>query len=96
MTVEESASVQGGPLAGRVAVVTGASRRAGIGFAVTREPLAAGAEVLVQAWTLHDDDQAWGSGTAGMAGAPEALGGLEGRLPHVEADFAIAGLANQE
>lgn len=31
------------PLAGRVAVVTGVGRRAGIGFAIARELLAAGA-----------------------------------------------------
>ncbi|MEU5868563.1 SDR family oxidoreductase [Nonomuraea sp. NPDC047529] len=88
MTVEETASAQRGPLAGRVAVVTGVSRQAGIGFALTRELLAAGARVLVQSWTSHDADQPWGSDPAGMAGVLEALGGLGDRLAHVQADFA--------
>ncbi|MFI7106954.1 SDR family oxidoreductase [Nonomuraea sp. NPDC050227] len=88
MPVEERASAQRGPLAGRVAVVTGVSRQAGIGFALTRELLAAGARVLVQSWTPHDADQPWGSDPAGMAGVLEALGGLGDRLAHVQADFA--------
>ncbi|MEV6150898.1 SDR family oxidoreductase [Nonomuraea sp. NPDC052129] len=76
-----------GPLAGRVAVVTGVSRRAGIGFALTRELLSAGAKVVVQSWTPHDADQPWGSDPAGMAGVLAALGGVGDHLEHVEADF---------
>jgi 3-oxoacyl-[acyl-carrier protein] reductase len=79
-----------GLLAGRVAVVTGVSRRAGIGFAVTRELLNAEANVLVQSWTPHDAGQPWGSDPAGLAGVLEALGGVGGALEHVEADFADA------
>ena len=41
-------------LTGRVAVVTGVSRRAGIGFAVCRRLLELGASVLAQSWTAHD------------------------------------------
>ncbi|MEV1244931.1 SDR family oxidoreductase [Nonomuraea sp. NPDC049750] len=76
-----------GPLAGRVAVVTGVSRRAGIGFALTRELLSAGAKVVAQSWTPHDADQPWGSDPAGMAGVLAALGGVGDHLAHVEADF---------
>src|SRR3954447_5316235 len=77
-----------GALAGRVAVVTGVSRQAGMGFAGARVLLAAGAGVLVQSWTAHDADQPWGSDPAGMPGVLDALGGTAGDLAHVEADFA--------
>lgn len=49
------------PLAGRVAVVTGVSRRAGIGFAVARRLLGLGASVLIGHHHEHDDAQPWGS-----------------------------------
>ena len=42
------------PLAGRAAVVTGAARRAGIGFATARRLVRLGASVLVHAWTPYD------------------------------------------
>ena len=77
-----------GSLEDRVAVVTGVSRRAGIGFAVARELLAAGAKVLVQSWTPYDAEQPWGSDPAGAAGVLEALGGTGDRLAHVAADFS--------
>ncbi|WP_328601023.1 SDR family oxidoreductase [Actinomadura physcomitrii] len=75
-------------LAGRVAVVTGVGRRAGIGFAVARELLAAGASVLVQSWTPHDEEQPWGADP--VEEVLGALGGVGPRLVHVEADFAEA------
>ncbi|NUS04120.1 MAG: SDR family oxidoreductase [Nonomuraea sp.] len=75
-------------MAGRVAVVTGVSRRVGIGFAVAAELLASGADVLVQSWTPHDAGQPWGEDPAGMPGVLDALGGVGERLDHVEADFA--------
>ncbi|MDL4817881.1 SDR family oxidoreductase [Actinomadura opuntiae] len=77
-----------GVLAGRVGVVTGVGRRAGIGFAVARELLAAGASVLVQSWTPHDEEQPWGAEP--VEGVLEALGGLGPRLAYVAADFAEA------
>ncbi|MEV0233103.1 SDR family oxidoreductase [Nonomuraea sp. NPDC050786] len=72
----------------RVAIVTGVSRRIGIGYAIARELLATGARVLVQSWTPHDAAQPWGSDPAGMDGVLESLGGVGDRLDHVEADFA--------
>jgi 3-oxoacyl-[acyl-carrier protein] reductase len=75
-------------MAGRVVIVTGVSRRAGIGFAIAREFLAAGARALVQSYTRHDAEQPWGADPVGIAGVLEALGGVGDRLQHVEADFA--------
>lgn len=84
----EISAGSGASLAGRVAVVTGVSRRAGIGFAVARELLAAGASVLVHSWSPHDAEQPWGTDPVGDAGIVELLGGEGHRLRHVAADFA--------
>jgi 3-oxoacyl-[acyl-carrier protein] reductase len=71
------------PLAGRGALVTGVSRRAGIGFAVTRRLRELGAEVMVQGWTEHDAAQPWGADPAGVPALAAELGAA-----HVESDFA--------
>jgi 3-oxoacyl-[acyl-carrier protein] reductase len=60
----------------RVAVVTGVSRQAGIGYAIARRLLDDGHSVLIHSWPEPED--------AVIAG----LGGLGPRLAHVEADFA--------
>lgn len=48
-------------LQGRSALVTGVSRRAGIGFAVAARLAEAGANIFVQHWRPHDTDQPWGA-----------------------------------
>jgi 3-oxoacyl-[acyl-carrier protein] reductase len=78
-------------LGGRIAVVTGVSRRAGIGFAIARRLLADGASVLVHSWTAHDAAQPWGADPAGIEAVIGELRGLCGdsdRVDHVQADFA--------
>lgn len=65
------------PLRGRVVVVTGVSRRQGIGFAIARRAAAYGASVLFQHHRAHDDEQPWGSDDlaavrAGVAAAADA------------------------
>jgi 3-oxoacyl-[acyl-carrier protein] reductase len=74
------------PLAGRTALVTGASRRAGIGAAIARRLAQAGADLVLHAWSPHDADQPWG------ADDPEDLArelrAHGGRVELVEADFA--------
>jgi 3-oxoacyl-[acyl-carrier protein] reductase len=69
-------------------LVTGVSRRRGIGFAITRRLLADGASVFAQSWTAHDEAQPWGADRAGLAGMLEELGGEGDRLAHAEYDLA--------
>ncbi|MGH3017068.1 MAG: SDR family oxidoreductase [Gaiellaceae bacterium] len=67
----------------RAAVVTGVSRRNGIGFAVARRLLAAGNGVLIHSWAAGDENPNPG-------GLPAVLAELEqagGPVAHVEADF---------
>jgi 3-oxoacyl-[acyl-carrier protein] reductase len=71
-------------LEGRVALVTGVSRRAGIGFAVTRRLLREGCLVFAQGWTPHDASQPWGADPDLSAAFAE----LGGSVRYVEADFA--------
>lgn len=76
-------------MAGRVAIVTGVSRRAGIGFAIARDLLESGMTVLIQSWTADDAEQPWGRDSVGMPGVIDALQHHGGRLAHIEADFAL-------
>jgi 3-oxoacyl-[acyl-carrier protein] reductase len=53
------------PLRGRVALVTGVSRRAGIGYAVARRLAALGASLFLHHYAPHDRDQPWGGDPGG-------------------------------
>src|SRR2546423_11443552 len=70
-------------LSGRSALVTGVSRRAGIGYSIAHRLVDAGAAVFVQGWTEHDAGQPWGS----EPGGTEAVAGELG-VPFAEVDFA--------
>jgi 3-oxoacyl-[acyl-carrier protein] reductase len=70
-------------LSGKNALVTGVSRRAGIGFAIVRRLQEAGATVFVHGWAPHDATQAWGADPGGTEGVAGELG-----VEHLEADFA--------
>jgi 3-oxoacyl-[acyl-carrier protein] reductase len=72
----------------RVAVVTGVSRRDGIGFAIAQRLLSDGFRVLLHSWAAHDHDQPWAPGEGELEQVVQALGGIGDRLAHVEADFA--------
>jgi len=63
------------PLAGRTAVVTGASRRRGIGFAIASRLAAMGANLFIHHFAPHDAEQPWGADAV-----DEVLAELRGRL----------------
>jgi 3-oxoacyl-[acyl-carrier protein] reductase len=79
--------VTDGPLAGRVALVTGATRRRGIGAAIARRLAEAGAAVCVHSFAAYDAAQPWAE-AEGPEGVVEELRGLGATLGHVEADLA--------
>jgi 3-oxoacyl-[acyl-carrier protein] reductase len=83
-----------GPLAGRVALVTGVSRRVGIGMAVARRLAGLGADLFVTSWTAHDREQPWGADPGGieavlaeLRAGPASGDPAVGRVEHLEADF---------
>ncbi len=75
-------------LQGRVAVVTGVSRRAGIGFATASRLAALGADLFVHSFAPFDAGQPWGADRAGMGPLLAELRSLGVRVEHVEVDFA--------
>lgn len=78
------------PLRGRTALVTGASRRGGIGYAVARRLAAYGASVMVHHHQPHDAELPWGSDdlTAVLDGVRAVLGDPAARVADVGADMA--------
>lgn len=80
------------PLRGRVALVTGVSRRAGIGYAVARRLASLGASLFLHRYPPHDRDQPWGEDPGGPQavnhGVFEALAAPDARVDHMELDLA--------
>jgi 3-oxoacyl-[acyl-carrier protein] reductase len=62
-------------LSGRVALVTGVSRRAGIGFAIARRLAQAGARVFAHHHVPHDAERPWGADPDGIEAVVAAIGG---------------------
>ena len=81
------------PLRGRVALVTGVSRRAGIGYAVARRLAALGASLFLHHYAPHDRDQPWGDDPGGaeavVAGVRSALAAADASVDHMELDLAL-------
>ena len=75
-------------LRGRVAVVTGVSRRIGIGFATASRLAALGADLFVHSFAPFDADQPWGADREGTAALLADLREFGVKVEHIEADFA--------
>jgi len=84
--------IQVGPveyhLDGMVVLVTGVSRRRGIGAAVARKLVNEGAHVMLQSWTPYDAEQPWGEDGEGLRLLLAELRAKGVRAEHVSADFA--------
>ncbi|MBK1784538.1 SDR family oxidoreductase [Prauserella cavernicola] len=82
------------PLAGRVAVVTGVSRRGGIGYAIACRLAAYGASVFLHHFAPHDREQEWGADDldAVRQGVRSHLH-ADARLADMHADLAAKGAA---
>jgi 3-oxoacyl-[acyl-carrier protein] reductase len=71
----------------RIVVVTGVSRRAGIGFSVAQRSLRDGAKVLIHSFSPDDAERPWGADPGGMDAVVAELGGISDCLQHIEADL---------
>src|ERR1700749_3052509 len=82
------------PLRGRATVVTGVSRRIGIGYAIARRLAAVGSSVFLQHYAPHDADQPWGADPAGAdqiaAAVAAARTDPSARVGHLHLDLAAA------
>ncbi|MGW0183658.1 SDR family oxidoreductase [Nocardia sp. NPDC003345] len=78
------------PLLGRTALVTGVSRRAGIGYAVACRLAAYGASVFAHHFRPHDEEQPWGADDLGavLDGIRSHLVADSSRVADIGADFS--------
>jgi 3-oxoacyl-[acyl-carrier protein] reductase len=87
------------PLRGRAALVTGASRRAGIGYATARRLAALGASLFLHHYAPHDRDQPWGADPGGIQavidGVTSALAADGTSVHGTELDLAAPGAPEQ-
>ncbi len=76
------------PLQGRIALITGVSRRRGIGFAVADRLARLGADLFCHAFTPFDAEQPWGADEAGTEALQAELRRHGTRVESMQADFA--------
>ena len=77
------------PLRGKVALVTGVSRRRGIGYAIACRMAAYGASLYLHHYRPHDLEQPWGADDSDAVGSGVAAHlRAPARLAHGEADLA--------
>lgn len=82
-------------LKNRVALVTGVSRRIGIGFATANRLAALGANVFIHSFAPYDARQPWGADPNGIDAILTELRSHGSRIEHIEADFAAPAAPQQ-
>lgn len=78
-----------GRLTGRIAIVTGASRSAGIGAAVCRELAYLGADVFFTHWVNYDQQMPWGSKNEEQERLCEEIRSMGVRCEHLRMDLSV-------
>ncbi len=78
-----------GSLHGKVALVTGAGRRGGIGTAICRALAARGSDVLFTYWKDYDREMPWNPDEGGPETLREELRGMGVRSEEVEMDLSL-------
>jgi 3-oxoacyl-[acyl-carrier protein] reductase len=76
------------PLSSRVALVTGVSRRAGIGFAIAKRLASSGADLCLQGFAPYDAAQPWGADADGVEALAKEVTALGARVRAIHADLA--------
>ncbi|WP_090574351.1 SDR family oxidoreductase [Paenibacillus sp. OV219] len=79
-----------GKLTGRIAIVTGASRRAGIGAAVCKELAFQGADVFFTHWDNYDQQMPWGSNQVESEQLQEEIRSMGVRCEHLKLDLSLS------
>jgi len=78
-------------LKNRVALVTGVSRRVGIGFAIAKRLASRGADLFVQSFSPYDATKPWGADSEGIESLLRELRADSHRVEHEQVDFTDAG-----
>lgn len=74
-------------LRGRVALITGVSRRIGIGFGIASRLVACGADLMIQSYAPYDAARPWGADAGGSDSILSELRAYGRRVEHRVADF---------
>ncbi len=82
-------------LTGRVALVTGVSRRKGIGFAIATKLASLGADVFIHSFSPYDAEQDWGADPDGIPALIAELQTHGMRIAHAEGNFLDPAVPHQ-
>jgi 3-oxoacyl-[acyl-carrier protein] reductase len=74
-----------------VALVTGVSRRKGIGFAIAQRLSVLGADLYVHSFAAYDATQPWGVDPSGLSSLLEELSRDGGKVAHRDVDLELPG-----